>query len=470
MNGEVKRKQEEKSTKPYAGFFDLSSRGTTILREINGGTTTFLTMSYIIFVQPIVLSSCGMDAGAVMVATCVSSALATLAMAFFTNYPFALAPAMGHNFFFAFTVCGIMGFTWQVALAANLLAGLIFFVLTILGVQAVLLKAVSGSLKNAIAVGIGLMIAFLGLQWSGVIVDEPAVLVKLGDLSSPPVLLSLAGLLIMAVLMVLKVKAAFIIGMVVCALAALCLNQLTQGTENPIEIVTWHGLTGEIPDIAPTFLQLDFAGLIDLGFISALTVVLIFLFLDIFDTMGTLIGVGEQAQMVKDGTLPKAKGAFFADSVGTVAGTALGTSTVTTYVESAAGVAAGARTGLSNVVTALLFLLALFFSPLVKMISGGFPLADGRVIHPVLGPVLIMVGYLMIRNVTRIEWSDFTEGFPAFLAICFMMFTFSITEGIAIGFVATTVLKTASGGFSKVSPVIHVMSLLFALRWVFLAG
>lgn len=452
-----------------SAFFDLRGRGTSIPVEIGGGVTTFLTLSYIIFVQPILLSECGMDPRAVMVATCVASALGTLAMGVFTNYPVALAPAMGHNLFFAFTVCGAMGYTWQVALAANFVAGIVFIILVLLGVQTALLNAVSDSLKNAIAVGIGLMIAFLGIQWSGLIKDDPKTLVTLGDLGSPPVLLSLGGLLLIAVLMVWRIKAAFIIGIAAMALAGLGISYLTRDGGNPVNLLAWDGrIISGIPDVSPTFLKLDLAGLMGLEFVSAFTVVLIFLFLDIFDTMGTLIGVGEQAGFVRDGKIPKAKGAFMADSVGTVAGTLMGTSTVTCYVESAAGVASGARTGVANIVTALLFILALFFSPLVKMISGGYALEDDRILYPVLAPVLILVGFLMVKNVTRIFWGDVTEGLPAFLGICLMMFTFSITEGIAMGFVATSVLKTASGRFRETSWVIHTMAVIFVLRWIFL--
>ncbi|MBU0754271.1 MAG: NCS2 family permease [Planctomycetes bacterium] len=450
-------------------FFDLKARGTSLPLEISGGVTTFLTMSYIIFVQPIILSACGMDAGAVMAATCIASALGTLAMGLFTHYPIALAPAMGHNLFFAFTVCGVMGYTWQVALAANMVAGLVFLILTLLGFQNTLLNAVSVSLKHAIAVGIGLMIAFLGLEWSGMIVGDPVTLVKLGDLGSPPVLLSLAGLLVLAVLLVLEVRCAFIVGMLAAAVIGLLWTHLTKDSASPVNLVTYHGLFDfNIPDLVPTFFQLDLAGLKDLGFFSTLTIVLIFLFLDIFDTMGTLIGVGEQAGIVKDGVIPNAKGAFLADSLGTVAGTFLGTSTVTSYVESAAGVAAGARTGIANFVTTALFLSALFFSPLVRMISGGVSLENGRTLYPVLAPVLIMVGFLMMRNVIHIAWTDLTEGFPAFLCICLMMFTFSITEGIAIGFVTTSVLKLFSGRLRDTSWVIHLMSVLFLLRYLFL--
>jgi AGZA family xanthine/uracil permease-like MFS transporter len=451
------------------GPLDFKAHGTTLGAEINGGITTFLTMSYIIFVQPVVLSNCGMDAKSVMVATCLSSALATLVMALLTNYPIALAPAMGHNFFFAFTLCGVMGYTWQVALAANLVAGVLFLILVLLGVQTRLLKAVSDSLKHAIAAGIGMLIAFLGFQWAGIIVDNPGVLVQLGDLGSAPVLLSLGGLLLISVLMALRVRGAFLIGMVAMALFGLLATQLTRGQEGAVALVTYPGrLVAPVPDLSPTFLQFDFADLLEEGFLSALTVVLIFLFLDIFDTLGTLIGVGEQAGLVKDGTVPRAKGAFLADSVGTVVGTLLGTSTVTCYVESAAGVSAGARTGVANGVTALLFLAALFLSPIVEMFSGGCDAGDGHILYPVLAPVLILVGFLMMKSVTRIAWDDFTEGMPAFLAICLMMFTFSITEGIAIGFVATTVLKSVTGRMREVSWMIHVMSVLFVLRWIFL--
>jgi len=453
------------SDKPLR-FFDLKARGTSLATEINGGATTFLTMSYIIFVQPAVMVCCGMDAEAVMVATCLASALGTLAMGLFTNYPIALAPAMGHNFFFAFTVCGVaMGFSWQVALAANLIAGFIFLVLTLLGFQNMLLNAVSSSLKNAIAVGIGLLIAFLGLQWSGLIVDAKGTLVGLGDFKSPPVVLSLCGLLIISILMALKIRTAFIIGMITMALCGLVVTKFTK-----IDLVEWQGVVDLSPSLKATFFKVDFLGLKELGLVSAVTVVLVFLFLDIFDTMGTLIGVGEQAGLVKNGKLPKAKGAFLADSVGTISGTLLGTSTVTSYIESSAGVAAGARTCIANFMTAGLFLAAIFFSPLLSMFSKPFIIEGGAKLYPVIAPVLIVVGFLMMKNVSRINWSDFTDGFPCFLAICLMMFTFSITEGIAIGFVATSVLKCVTMRNKEVSPLIHIMSVLFVLRWIFLAG
>ncbi|MCK4546576.1 MAG: NCS2 family permease [Candidatus Eisenbacteria sp.] len=435
-------------------LFKLSENGTDIRSEVVGGSTTFATMAYIIFVQPAVLSAAGMDFGAVMVATCISSAVACFAMAFLANYPVALAPAMGHNFYFTFTVCVAMGVPWQKALAAVFVAGAIFMVLSVFRFRSIILSVIPRSLQSAIAVGIGLLIAFVGLQWAGLVVDAPGTLVTLGDLSSRPVLLSLAGLLATSVLLVLGVQGALLIGILFTAIGAVVLG-----------LVRFQGIASAPPSLSPTFLQLDFSGLFSLELI---TVVIVFLYLDIFDTVGTLVGVAHQAGLMKDGELPRSERALFADATGTTVGALLGTSTVTSYIESAAGVAQGSRTGLSNLVTGALFLIALFFHPLVSMIGGGTEIAPGTVLYPVTAPVLIIVGSLMLKSIRNIPLDDPSEAIPAFLTMLGMPLFFSISDGLALGLVSYAILKLFSGQGRKVSPLIYVLAVLFALRYAFL--
>ncbi len=362
-------------------WFRLSENGTTVRREVLGGATTFMTMSYIIFVQPAVLGAAGMDKGAVMVATCLASALATLLTGLLARYPIAQAPAMGHNIFFAVVVCGAMGYTWQVALGANFISGLIFVILALLGIWGKVVAAVPDGLKYGIAVGIGLLIALVGLEYGGVVVGQPGVLVGLGDLGSRPVLLVLFGLALTAVLLVLRFRGAILVGILATALAGL-----------PLGIVKFHGITAPVPSLAPTFLKLDVAGAFRSGLIS---VVFVFFLLDVFDAIGTLIGVGSAGGFLRDGRLPRADKAMLADAAGTVGGVLLGTSTVSSYIESVTGIAQGARTGLANVVTSALFLGALFFSPIAQMISGEVA-AGGMTLRPVIAPALIIAGSMLI--------------------------------------------------------------------------
>lgn len=432
-------------------FFGLKAAGTTWSRELLGGTTTFMTMSYIIFVQPVILASVGMDKGAVMVATCLSSALATLLMGLLARYPIALAPAMGHNIFFAVIVCGTLGYSWQVALGAVFVSGTIFLVLSLLGLWEGLVAAVPNSLKNAIAVGIGLLITLIGLEYGGLVVDNPGVLVGLGDLSSRPVLCVLAGLIITAVLMALRVPGSILLGIVGTALVGL-----------PLEVVKYHGLFSPPPSLAPTFFQLDILGALQTGLI---TVIFVFFFLDLFDTVGTLIGVSEPAGFIKKGRLPRANQAMLADAVGTVSGALLGTSTVTSYIESATGIAQGARTGLANIFTSFFFLVALFFSPLAEMFGGEYVQGE-QILHPVIAPPLIIVGYLMMKGVTRIPWDDITEAIPAFLTLVIMPLTVSITEGIAFGFISYSLLKLITGRGREVHWIIYLFSVLFIIRYL----
>jgi AGZA family xanthine/uracil permease-like MFS transporter len=435
--------------------FALSAHGTSVATEGLAGVTTFLTMAYIMFVQPAVLGAAGMDFGAVMVATCLSTAFATTLMALTANYPIVVAPAMGHNFFFAYTVVVGMKVPWQIALGAVAIAGVIFVVTAGIGLRERLITAIPASLKHAIAAGIGLLIAMVGLQWSGVVVDSPGTLVTLGNLHSRPVVVSLSGLALTAVLMVRGVAGALLWGIFASAAIGVGLG-----------VVQFHGIAAAPPSLAPTFLQLDIAGALAPGMIA---VVFVFFFLALFDSVGTLVGVGQQAGLMRGGTLPRAREALLADAVGTVAGAALGTSTVTAYIESGAGVAAGGRTGLTALVAAALCVATLFFSPLVRMIGGGYAV-NGTTLYPVVAAPLIIVGTMMIGGLREIDWKDPTEAIPSFLTIVLMPLAVSITEGVAFGVVAFVVLKLAAGRSRDVHPLLHVFAVLFVLRYVFLRG
>lgn len=432
-------------------IFALEKNGTSARTEVMGGVTTFMTMSYIIFLQPALLSSTGMDRGAVMVATCLSSALATLLMGLFAKYPIALAPGMGLNVFFAVTVCGMMGFTWQVALGAVFISGCLFLFLSLLKVWGKLVAAVPDSLKNAIAVGIGLFIALVGLEYGGIVVDDPAAYVGIGDLTSRPVMLVLFGVLVTSFFMAVRVRGAILLGILATAAAGL-----------PLGIVKFQGIVSAPPSIMPTLFKLDILGALKTGLI---TVIFIFFLIDLFDTMGTLIGVSGPAGFLKDGKLPRANQAMLSDAIGTVSGALLGTSTVTSYIESATGIAQGARTGLSNVITSFLFLIALFFSPLALMI-GGETIHNGAVLRPVIAPALIMVGYMMMKCVRWIKWDELAEAIPAFLAIIIMPLTLSITEGISFGFISYSFLNLVTGRGKKVHWLIYLFSLLFIVRYI----
>lgn len=433
-------------------LFRLSEHRTTVRTEIVAGVTTFLTMAYIIFVQPAVLQAAGMDFGAVLVATCVASGIATLLMAFLANYPIAVAPAMGHNFFFALTVVVAGGVPWQIALGAVAIAGAVFILTAGVGLREHLIKAIPDSLKHAIAVGIGLLIALIGLEWGGIVVDSPGTLVMLGNLHSPPALLTLFGLLTMAVLLARRVRGAMLIGILASTVVGLATG-----------IVQYQGLVGAPPSLAPTFMQLDVAGAFKPAMVS---VIFVFFFLALFDSVGTLVGVASQAGLMRGGTLPRARQALLADAVGTVIGASLGTSTVTAYIESSTGVAAGGRTGLANVVTASLFFLSLFFFPLVKMIGGGYAAGGGLVLYPVVAPALLLVGTLMMAGVRTIEWDDATEAIPAFLTIVIMPLTVSITDGIAFGFIAYAVSKLVTGRAREAHPLVYGFAAAFVVRYI----
>jgi AGZA family xanthine/uracil permease-like MFS transporter len=433
-------------------WFGLRAHGTTVGTELVAGATTFLTMAYIIFVQPAVLGAAGMDPGAVMTATCVASAIATLLMAFLANYPIAVAPAMGHNFFFAFTVVLAGGTPWPVALGAVAIAGLIFIATAGIGLRERVIVAVPASLKHAISAGIGLLIALIGLEWCGIVVDAPGTLVTLGDLTLPPVRLAIFTLALMAVLTARRVPGALLLGMVLSTVIALAAG-----------LTTFAGVVAPPPSLAPTWLALDIRGALTPALID---VVFVFFFLALFDSIGTLIGVASRIGIVRNGTLPRARQALLADAIGTVVGAGLGTSTVTAYIESSTGVASGGRTGLASVFTAGLFLLALWFHPLVKTIGGGYAIGNNVVLYPIVAPALILVGVLMMENVREIRWDDFTEAMPAFLAMVTMPLAVSITDGIAFGFIAYAVLKLATGRAGELDRLGYAFAALFLARYI----
>ncbi len=440
----------------FDGWFGLTAHGTTVRTEVMAGVTTFLATAYIIFVQPAVLSAAGMDFGAVMVATCLATAIATILMAVLANYPITVAPAMGHNFYFAYGVVLAMQVPWQTALGAVAIAGIIFIFTAGVGLRERLITALPLFLQRAIGVGIGLLIAFVGLQWAGLVKGSPGTFVTLGDLHAPPTLVAIFGLVVTAVCVARRVRGAVLWGVVATTVVGLATG-----------VVQYQGFVGAPPSLAPTLLQLDLAGALQ----PALwPVVLIFLFLALFDSVGTLVGVAGQAGLLKNGTLPKAREALLADATGTVIGAGLGTSTVTAYIESLTGVLAGGRTGMAAIVTATLFLLSIFFAPLVRMIGGGYPQPDGgRTLYPVVASALILVGTLMMREVRHIEWDDPTEAIPAFLTIIMMPLTLSITDGIAFGFISCAVLKLLTGRGRELHGLIYICAGALLLRYMFLA-
>lgn len=435
-------------------FFQLPAHKTTVRIECSAGLTTFLTMSYIIFVQPQVLAAAGMDAGAVFTATCLASALACILMGVVANYPIAQAPLMGENFFFTYTVVLGMGMAWQEALGLVFISGVVFLLLTMTKIREQLVNAVPDSLKFGISAGIGLFIAFIGLKDAGLVVASPATFVQLGPVTELPVLIAVAGFGVTAVLMVRGVRGAILWGMLVTGV-------LSWGAG----IARIEGLCSMPPSLAPTLFQFDVSNLLT---VNSLSVVLIFLFMTIFDTLGTLVGVSVQAGIVREGRLPRASRALLSDAVATTVGACLGTSTVSSYIESATGVAQGGRTGLTAVTAGVLFLCALFFSPLVQAVGGPVSLSADVTIHPVTAPALIMVGALMMTCVRHIRWDDPTEFIPAFLVIALIPFTFNIADGIAIGFISFPLVKAARGKAREVSVVGWVVAAVFVLRYVFL--
>jgi len=434
-------------------FFRLSENQTNVRTEILAGVTTFLTMAYIIVVQPAVLSgkmfglTTGMDFGSVMTATCLSAALATVLMALLARYPIAQAPGMGENFFFVFSVipaATAAGFanSWQVALGVVFLSGGLFLILSLIGLREMIFNSISPSMKCAIAAGIGLFIAFIGLQNTGLIVKDPGSAVKLNaHFTSPDLIVFFAGLLTTAVLHARKTRGSILWGIAVATLLAVTLKLALASSTAPLiadsmlvkQFQFAHSVIAMPPGIAPTFFQMDLKHALSL---AMLPFVFVFLFMLMFDAIGSLIGVCEQSGFMRDNKLPRAKQAMISDAVGTVAGAVLGTSTVTSFIESAGGVEQGGRTGLTGIVVALLFLIALFFSPLVAMI-GSYP--------PLTSPALVIVGAMMMQNVARIDWKDHTESLPAFLTLIGIPLSYSIADGLALGFIGYPLIKLLSG-------------------------
>ena len=447
-------------------IFRLSENQTTARTELLAGVTTFLTMAYIIVVQPAVLSGVmfgqptGMDFGAIMTATCLSAALATAIMALYARYPIAQAPGMGENFFFVFSTipaATAAGFAngWQVALGAVFISGVLFLILSLVGLRELIFNAISPSLKNGIAAGIGLFIAFIGLQNAGLIIKDIGTAVKLNaHFTSPDLIVFFTGLLVMAVLFARKVRGAILWGIAsATALTAGLKLVLPQMLMQRFEFAT--RLVSTPPSLAPTFLKMD---LIHALSPAMLPFVFVFLFMLTFDAIGTLIGVCEQAGFMRDNKLPRAKQAMVSDAVGTVAGAGLGTSTVTSFIESAAGVEQGGRTGLTGLVVAALFLLALFFSPLIAMV-GSYP--------PITAPALVMVGAMMIRNVTKIDWNDATESVPAFLTLIGIPLSYSIADGLALGFISYPAIKLLSGRGREVGWLTYLLAVVLVLYFIF---
>ena len=443
-------------------YFQLEANGTTLQREVVGGVTTFLAMSYIIFVQPGVLSQAGMNFQAVLSASCLAAALSTFLMGLIANYPIALAPGMGENFFFVYTLCAAaplgFGLSWQQALGAVLLAGLFFIAITLTGIRAKIVNSIPDSLKRGIAAGIGLFITFIGLEYGGLIVAAPGTLVRLGDFSEPATLASLLGLLVLAVLLAFGVRGAILLGILATTAIAAAFG-----------LIHFHGIFSAQINLAPTFLKFDLRGLLALGPSKLAAAIFVLFYLALFDTVGTLVGVGQQAGLVKEGKLPRAGRALFADAVGTTVGAGLGTSTITCYIESAAGVSDGARTGLANIVTGCLLLAAVFFSPLAAMIGGGVQVgtANGSVTrYPTLAPALIVVGSMMLKVVREFNWDDPTEYLPAFLVLVGIPLTFSIADGIAFGLIAYVVAKVATGRWRECPALTYVFAALFVLQFL----
>jgi len=448
-----------------SNFFKLEENATSLRTEVLAGFTTFATMAYIIFVQPVVLGAAGMDAGAVFTSTCLVTALATVLMALLANYPVAVAPAMGHNFFFAYVVVLTMKVPWQTALGAVLISGIIFVATASFGLRELIVAAVPESLKSAIGVGIGLLITLIGMEWAGFVRLDPNTFVTLGHLETKPALVALFGLIVTVILIARGVKGAILIGILGAAIAAI-----------PLGILKSPGAIAALPpSLAPTLLKLDFSAALKQNLIA---VIFIFFFLDLFDTVGSLIGIAKQAGLIKEGKLPRAGRALLADAIGTVGSALMGNTTMVSYIESASGVAAGGRTGLAAIVTAGLFLIALFFSPVVQMISGGFPVQDvitvegqhvvrSFTLYPVTSPALIVVGSFMIRSVRDIQWDDYTEALPAFITLVIMPSTFSITEGIAFGFISYALLKLVTGRHREAHWLIYLFAVLFIVRYAF---
>lgn len=421
-------------------IFGFDPKNTSLRTEIVAGITTFLTMAYILAVNPNILSSTGMDKGALFTATVIASAFSTLLMAIYAKLPLALAPGMGLNAFFAYTVCLTMGYSWQFALTAVFIEGIIFILLTITNLREKIVDALPETLKNAIGAGIGLFIAFIGLQNAGIIVNNDATLVSLGNLITGAPAVAFIGLLITSILLIKRIHGALLIGILITTLIGI-----------PFGVTHFNGFISTPPSLEPIFLQFDFHNLLTKDMVI---IVFTFLFVDIFDTIGTLVGVCSKAGLIKNGKIPRIKQAFMADAVGTTLGAMLGTSTISTYVESASGVSEGGRSGLTAFVTSICFILAIFLAPFFLSIPAA-----------ATAPILILVGLMMITPISKIDLTDYREAIPAFLCILFMPLAYSISDGIILGVLSYVAINLCTGHYKKLTISIYVLAILFALKY-----
>lgn len=421
-------------------LFKLTEHGTSVRREVLAGVTTFLAMSYILFVNPSILGTTGMDKGSVFVATCLASAIGSILMGLIANYPIALAPAMGLNAFFTYTVVLHMGYTWQVALGAVFISAVIFFALSIFKIREWIIASIPLPLRAGIAAGIGMFLGIIALEQAGIVVDNPATLVGLGDLTKPGALMAVFGFLVIAVLEARRVTGAVLIGVLLVTFIAIFMG-----------LQPFNGVVSAPPSIAPTFLQLDIAGALNIGLVS---VIFSFLFVDVFDNSGTLIGVTKRAGLTDEqGNIPKMGRALLADSSAALFGSLLGTSTTTSYIESAAGVSVGGRTGLTSIVVAVLFLLSLFFSPLASSVPAY-----------ATAPALLFIAILMMSSLAEINWKDVTEAAPVAVTALSMPLTYSIANGIAFGFITWTVIKLLSGRARELNAALVILSILLVIK------
>jgi AGZA family xanthine/uracil permease-like MFS transporter len=424
-------------------YFEFKALGADWKTEILAGATTFITMAYIVFVNPTILHETGMPFTAVVAATCLSAAFGSIAMGAYARYPIALAPGMGLNAYFTYTVVKGMGIPWQTALGAVFLSGVAFLILTLTGIRQLIVSAIPPELYAAVAAGVGLFIAFIGLKNAGIIVPDPATTVALGNLRDPNTLLAIFGLLLIAGLLAWGVRAAMLLGILATTLTGAALG-----------LVAWHPQSYKLTEISATAFKLDIASTLKIGLIE---IVFVFLFVDLFDNIGTLVAVGKKARLFVDNKIPRIERIFLADASATIVGSLTGTSTVVSYIESSAGVAAGGRTGVTAIVTGLLFVAALFVAPLV----GAIPAAA-------TAPALIIVGSFMASAVGEIDWADFTVAVPAFLTMMMIPLTFSIANGLAFGFTTFTLLKIFRGEFRRVNAVVYILTLLFLLRFYYM--
>jgi AGZA family xanthine/uracil permease-like MFS transporter len=426
-------------------LFRLKENQTTVRAEFLGGLTTFITMAYIVVVNPQILSKAGMPVEGVVFATCISSAAATLVMGVYANYPIALAPGMSLNAYFTYSVCLGMHVPWQTALGVIFISAVAFLVLTVSRLREQIVNGIPDGLKHSTAGGIGMFIAFIGLRNANLVVANPATFVSLGSFSNRETQLACLGLAIILILMTRKITGAILIGVIGTTLVGIFRGMATW----PTHVLSW-------PHPEATWLKLDLRAALHLGLFE---IIFVFLFVDLFDNVGTLLGVCEQGGFVKNGKIPRVGRALISDAVGTIFGALTGTSTVTSYIESAAGVAAGARTGLSNIFVAVLFLAAAFFAPLAAAIPGY-----------ATAPALIVVGALMTESLGRVNWPDFTDAIPAFVTLLATPLTFSIATGLSLGLISYTLVKVAAGRFREVSPLIWILTVLFIFRYVYLAA